>query len=55
MECRAPAYAQKVAEQYRTRHHVEEVDPDDVSLVDRLASVYDEPYADHWLEKIISP
>jgi asparagine synthase (glutamine-hydrolysing) len=40
------AYAQKVAEQYRTRHHVEEVDPDDVSLVDRLASVYDEPYAD---------
>jgi asparagine synthase (glutamine-hydrolysing) len=40
------AYAQKVADQYRTRHHVEEVDPEDVSLVDRLASVYDEPYAD---------
>jgi len=39
-------YAQKVAQQYRTRHHVEEVDPDDVSLVDLLASVYDEPYAD---------
>jgi len=40
------AYAQTVAEQYRTRHHVEQVDPDDVSLVDRLARIYDEPYAD---------
>ncbi len=40
------AYAQKVAEQYQTQHHVEQVDPDDVSLVDRLAMVYDEPYAD---------
>src|SRR5262249_57141345 len=29
-----------------TRHHVEQVDPDDFSLVDRLASLYDEPYAD---------
>ena len=40
------AYAQKVAEQYHTQHHVEQVDPDDVSLVDRLSMVYDEPYAD---------
>jgi asparagine synthase (glutamine-hydrolysing) len=40
------AYAEKVAQQYRTQHHVEQVDPDDVSLVDRLAAVYDEPYAD---------
>lgn len=40
------AYAQTVAERYRTRHHVEQVDPDDFSLVDRLASMYDEPYAD---------
>jgi asparagine synthase (glutamine-hydrolysing) len=40
------AYAQRVAEQYRTQHHVEQVDPDDVSLVDRLAAVYDEPFAD---------
>ena len=40
------AYAQTVAERYRTQHHVEQVDPDDVSLVDRLAMVYDEPYAD---------
>ncbi|HTF19062.1 MAG TPA: XrtA/PEP-CTERM system amidotransferase [Chryseolinea sp.] len=40
------AYAQIVADRYRTRHHVEKVDPDDISLVDRLATVYDEPYAD---------
>ena len=40
------AYARMVAERYRTRHHVEQVDPDDFSLVDRLATLYDEPYAD---------
>lgn len=40
------AYAQTVADQYHTQHHVEQVDPDDISLVDRLATVYDEPYAD---------
>jgi asparagine synthase (glutamine-hydrolysing) len=39
-------YAQAVAERYATRHHVEAVDPDDYSLLDRLANVYDEPYAD---------
>lgn len=40
------AYAQTVADRYRTQHHVEQVDPDDFSLVDRLARLYDEPYAD---------
>jgi asparagine synthase (glutamine-hydrolysing) len=40
------AYAQMVADRYRTRHFVEQVDPDDFSLVDRLARMYDEPYAD---------
>jgi asparagine synthase (glutamine-hydrolysing) len=40
------AYAQRVAEQYQTAHHLEQVDPDDISLVDRLARIYDEPYAD---------
>jgi asparagine synthase (glutamine-hydrolysing) len=40
------AYAQAVAERYATRHHVEQVDPDDFSLIDRLAAIYDEPYAD---------
>jgi asparagine synthase (glutamine-hydrolysing) len=40
------AYALSVAERYRTQHHVEQVDPNDFSLVDRLARLYDEPYAD---------
>jgi asparagine synthase (glutamine-hydrolysing) len=40
------AYARTVAERYRTQHHVEQVDPDDFSLVDRLATMYDEPYSD---------
>lgn len=39
-------YAQAVAERYGTHHRVEPVDPDDFSLVDRLAGLYDEPYAD---------
>jgi asparagine synthase (glutamine-hydrolysing) len=40
------AYARTVADRYHTQHHVGQVDPDDFSLVDRLASLYDEPYAD---------
>jgi len=39
-------YAAAVAERYRTCHYVETVDADDFSLVGRLASLYDEPYAD---------
>jgi len=39
-------YAREVAERYRTNHHVEQVESDDFDLIDRLASVYDEPYAD---------
>jgi len=39
-------YAQMVADRYHTRHQVEQVDPDDFALVGRLASLYDEPYAD---------
>ncbi len=39
-------YAAKVAEQYGTAHRVEQVDPEDFSLIDRLAGFYDEPYAD---------
>lgn len=39
-------YAQQVADRYRTRHHVETVAANDFSLVDKLARVYDEPYAD---------
>ncbi len=40
------AYAQTVAQRYHTRHRVEQVDPDDFNLVDKLATLYDEPYAD---------
>lgn len=39
-------YAGKVANQYKTRHYVETVSADDYSLVDTLAGLYDEPYAD---------
>ena len=39
-------YAQEVAQRYRTRHHVERVDSDDFDLIDSLARLYDEPYAD---------
>ena len=39
-------YAQMVAQRYHTRHRVKQVDPDDFGLVDKLASLYDEPYAD---------
>jgi len=39
-------YAARVAEQYGTDHQVEEVDPDDYALIDKLAGLYDEPYAD---------
>ena len=39
-------YAQMVADRYATRHRVRTVDPDDFGLVDQLAKVYDEPFAD---------
>jgi asparagine synthase (glutamine-hydrolysing) len=39
-------FARMVAERYRTRHHVETVKSDDFDLIDTLASLYDEPYAD---------
>ncbi|MCF7970304.1 MAG: amidotransferase 1, exosortase A system-associated [Methylococcaceae bacterium] len=39
-------FAAKVAQQYHTKHRVEQVDPDDFSLIDKLAGIYDEPYAD---------
>src|SRR5690606_38527450 len=39
-------FAQMVAERYRTDHHLETVRSDDFGLIDRLASLYDEPYAD---------
>ncbi|BAL25902.1 XrtA/PEP-CTERM system amidotransferase [Azoarcus sp. KH32C] len=40
------AFAQQVAERYRTNHYVETVKADDFDLIDALAGLYDEPYAD---------
>jgi asparagine synthase (glutamine-hydrolysing) len=39
-------YAEQVARQYETRHHTETVDTDDYALLDTLADLYDEPFAD---------
>ncbi|MEQ1661835.1 MAG: XrtA/PEP-CTERM system amidotransferase [Thiobacillus sp.] len=39
-------FAQQVADRYQTAHHVETVASNDFGLVDKLANVYDEPYAD---------
>ena len=39
-------YAGLVAQHYGTDHQVKQVDPEDLDLVDHLASLYDEPYAD---------
>ncbi len=39
-------FAASVAEQFKTDHHIDQVEPDDFDLVDHLAGLYDEPYAD---------
>ncbi len=39
-------FAAEVAARYHTDHRVYTADPDDFSLVDRLAELYDEPFAD---------
>jgi asparagine synthase (glutamine-hydrolysing) len=39
-------YACRVAQRYKTDHHVDTVEADDFSLVDELAQLYDEPFAD---------
>jgi asparagine synthase (glutamine-hydrolysing) len=40
------AYAGEIARRYRTDHHVKEVDPHSFDLLDRLATIYDEPFGD---------
>ena len=40
------AHAHSVASRYGTRHFVDRVESDDFDLVDTLARLYDEPYAD---------
>jgi len=39
-------YADEVARRYGTRHFVDRVESDDFDLIDTLAALYDEPYAD---------
>jgi asparagine synthase (glutamine-hydrolysing) len=39
-------FAQQVADRYGTRHFVDTVESDDFDLIDTLAWLYDEPYAD---------
>ncbi len=39
-------YAEQVARRYRTRHRVQQVEADDFELIDELARLYDEPFAD---------
>ena len=39
-------YAKLVADQYHTAHHTDLVESDDFDLIDTLARLYDEPYAD---------
>ncbi|MBI2381941.1 MAG: amidotransferase 1, exosortase A system-associated [Gammaproteobacteria bacterium] len=39
-------YAQQVATRYHTDHFVRQVEADDFALIDKLAYLYDEPYAD---------
>jgi asparagine synthase (glutamine-hydrolysing) len=40
------SYALQVAERYRTRHFVDRVESEDFDLIDALARLYDEPFAD---------
>lgn len=39
-------YAKQVARRYGTDHYCAQVDQDDFDLIDKLAGIYDEPYAD---------
>jgi asparagine synthase (glutamine-hydrolysing) len=39
-------YAALVANKFKTTHNVERVDGNDLELIDKLAGLYDEPYAD---------
>jgi asparagine synthase (glutamine-hydrolysing) len=39
-------YSEEVARLYKTNHYARQVDADDFALVDELAAIYDEPFAD---------
>ncbi|MBN2885571.1 MAG: asparagine synthase (glutamine-hydrolyzing), partial [Chromatiaceae bacterium] len=40
------SHAARVAERYGAEHRAQQVDLDDISLIDRLGELYDEPFAD---------
>ncbi|MXP14250.1 amidotransferase 1, exosortase A system-associated [Altererythrobacter confluentis] len=40
------AYAQQIAQLFGTQHHSRMVDPDDFAAIDRIAGIFDEPFAD---------
>ena len=40
------SYARAVAERYATAHRTRQVDPNDLSMLDRLADIFDEPFGD---------
>lgn len=40
------AYATQMAERYQTAHTSKDLDPDEFSILDKLASIYDEPFGD---------
>jgi asparagine synthase (glutamine-hydrolysing) len=40
------AHAAEIAQRYGTDHHVRTVDPNSFDLLDRLATIYDEPFGD---------
>jgi len=40
------AYAQEMAERYQTTHTARDLDPDEFSILDKLAGIYDEPFGD---------
>ena len=40
------AFADEIARRYGTDHHVRTVDPNSFDLLDRLATIYDEPFGD---------
>ncbi len=40
------AHADEIAQRYGTDHHVRAVDPNSFDLLDRLATIYDEPFGD---------
>jgi len=39
-------YAQEMADRYQTAHKTRNLDPDEFSILDKLASIYDEPFGD---------